>query len=69
MSRQARHTVTTDAADREEIMRLATPGPSPQRAQHLLELRRSNASGLHRPRGSRSDRRRQAIRESTGAGR
>lgn len=68
MSRQARRTVT-DATDREEIMRLATPGPNPQRAQHLLELRRSNASGVHRVRGSRSDRLRHAIRESAGVDR
>jgi hypothetical protein len=68
MSRQARHTVT-DATDLDETLRLVTPGPNPQRTQHRLELRRSNASGLHRARGSRSDRRRQAIRESAVAGR
>ncbi len=70
MSRQSRHTVRSDQPDREEIMRLATPGPSPERTQHLLDLRRS--SGPHRSRserGSRSNRRQAAVRESVGRSR
>lgn len=66
MSRQIRHTDHEDQPDHEEIMRLATPGPSQQRTQHLLELRRSNAARPHDiTRGSRSNRRRLAILEST----